>query len=705
MKKNLTLLITLGGIFLHSTVLAQDNFGCGLQHKLVELYESYPGLESDQAELLERSKHYTASGDREEVYTIPVVFHIIHENGVENISDAQIYDQMEILNRDFRKLNADTTDIMSEFIGISSDTKIEFKLANIDPYGNCTNGIEHIYSHETRIGDDNSKLNQWPRSRYLNVWIVKSMEAGTAGYAYYPSAVSTSLYYADGIIIRHEYIGRIGTGSETNSRALTHEIGHWLGLPHTWGSTNEPEVGCGDDGIEDTPETAGHASCVLVDTDNCNDGIAENVQNYMEYSYCSRMFTNDQSAVMNLTLNTPISGRQNLHSDANKVNSGIITEPVLCTPLPNFYSNVDVVCPGEPIQFFSTISRAEVTDYSWTFPGGTPSTSTEMSPTVIYEAPGIYDVILTVSNTAGAETETKLQFAHVLGDYWFHEGPYYENFENENFKTSDWYVFNPEENDVKWKLIENAGKSGNQCIGLEYYIPDPDPILLLNYYERQGGTQDMAVTPSFNLDNTTGASINFSYIFATNSAGIFESEGLKLRLYYLTACSDTWVLFENLDENDLVCSGFVGEAFYPESTDSWQDVSVNVPLSAYSTNTRFKIEFTAFDYINNFFIDDFNIGGVLSDGTNSKGIKNVSVYPNPSIEDQAITLSFNSDLSELVDLQLFNLVGDLVYSSSVNSLQGANYVQLDLSNNLSNGVYNLLIKSENSIVSYRVVIN
>ncbi|HEU4717385.1 MAG TPA: hypothetical protein VFU15_06120, partial [Bacteroidia bacterium] len=97
------------------------------------------------------------------VYTVPVVFHIIHQYGSENISDAQVLDEMRILNEDYAKLNPDTTAIESSFVSIAASANIQFKLANIDPNGNCTNGIDRVYSYLTNAADDNSKLDPWPR--------------------------------------------------------------------------------------------------------------------------------------------------------------------------------------------------------------------------------------------------------------------------------------------------------------------------------------------------------------------------------------------------------------------------------------------------------------------------------------------------------------------------------------------------------------
>jgi hypothetical protein len=98
---------------------------------------------------------------------------------------------------------------------------------------------------------------------YLNVWTVSQMADGVAGYAYFPSSVTGQFLMYDGVMILSAYVGSIGTGSTLTTRALTHEIGHYLNLPHTWGLTNAPGVACGDDGIFDTPITKGWTTCTL----------------------------------------------------------------------------------------------------------------------------------------------------------------------------------------------------------------------------------------------------------------------------------------------------------------------------------------------------------------------------------------------------------------------------------------------------------
>ncbi|MCB0766827.1 MAG: T9SS type A sorting domain-containing protein [Flavobacteriales bacterium] len=233
--------------------------------------EREAALEHDIRELMRNSAR--EGRDRDVIYTIPIVFHIINLGGSENITNEQILNQVDLLNEDYRALNADINNVHPAFTDMVGDAMIQFALPTIDPQGGCTNGIDRVRSPETLRGSDRAKMNPWPRDKYLNVWVIRDMaDAGVAGYAYYPSAFDNPVTrIADGIIIENDYIGQIGTGTLFHSTALTHEVGHYLNLPHVWGNNNGIEEGnpptghmvadCGDDGVEDTPPTRGWNIC------------------------------------------------------------------------------------------------------------------------------------------------------------------------------------------------------------------------------------------------------------------------------------------------------------------------------------------------------------------------------------------------------------------------------------------------------------
>ncbi|MBI3239823.1 MAG: hypothetical protein HYZ43_13435, partial [Flavobacteriia bacterium] len=151
---------------------------CGASERLKKLYAEDPQLKLDRELLMHKYTEVReeSNGKKRQLIVIPVVFHIMHEYGPENISDAQVQQEMTILNEDFNKLNADSTQTIGLFKPIAGDAEIEFRLARLDPYGNCTNGIEHIYTHLTDNGDDFCKLSQWNRAEYLNIWVVSSFE-------------------------------------------------------------------------------------------------------------------------------------------------------------------------------------------------------------------------------------------------------------------------------------------------------------------------------------------------------------------------------------------------------------------------------------------------------------------------------------------------------------------------------------------------
>src|SRR6185437_3463084 len=390
MKKNLlknALLSLVVFTFLSAlTSKAQVSYWCGTNYMWNQRVAQDPTIlqKADALETFTRNFIQNLQAQRVQsadtiTYIIPIVFHILHQYGVENISDAAIFDEMRILNNDYAKLNADTTIIATpHFKKIASNTKIQWRLAQIDPNGNCTNGIDRIYTSLTNNANDNSKLNSWDRTKYMNVWVANSLaQAGVVnggtvlGYAYFPSEMD-NVYAAgiDGVLINYQCIGSIGVANPAWDRCLTHELWHTLNLEHPWGLTNNPGVACGDDGVQDTPETQGYFSICPADSTGAKKCdtltkvplfiVTENWQNYMDYSFCSNMFTLGQAQRMQAALNSTQAGRNNLWSPANLIATGV--SPVLavtqedsatiekrCAPKADFTGNYCYVCQGAKV--------------------------------------------------------------------------------------------------------------------------------------------------------------------------------------------------------------------------------------------------------------------------------------------------------------------------------------------------------------------
>jgi hypothetical protein len=300
-----------------------------------------------------------------EVLRIPIVVHIIHNNssgiigGSENpnISDEQVFSQIEVLNEDFRR-RAGTAGFNNNPVG--TDMEIEFFLANIDPNGRPTTGINRVYSSRRSFsvfGNDLlalSNLSYWDSSKYLNIWVT-TLSSNLLGYAEMPIADFDGLEAVDideridGVFVGHTVFGR-GTGTVTDDlytegRTTTHEIGHWLGLIHIWG-----DIRCGTDFCDDTP-TAEAANL----TDFCNPifstcsrsaSTRNMIENFMDYSpdQCMNIFTQDQKARVRAILEISTRRKKLLENLAifNPISEPIIVR-ILGNPVENDYLNIQVL--------------------------------------------------------------------------------------------------------------------------------------------------------------------------------------------------------------------------------------------------------------------------------------------------------------------------------------------------------------------------
>ena len=338
-------------IILNLQVIAQENYKKCLTTSLVEKeIISNTDYAKSRANIISENKIWIKNNSKEKnIINIPVVVHIIHRNTYtqigqgNNISNAQIEDALKILNEDYSKTNPEhPTPPRNTFINYWGNPDMKFCLATIDPDGNPTNGITRTSTTKLSFDADTESnemkrvwsggIDAWDPSKYLNIWVCNLSNSGgggmTLGYAYLPGLSGSNLY-KDGLVIDYQYFGTIGgASSSSDGRTATHEIGHYLGLNHTFaeGSWNgqgpcdgpQGNLQCCDSdngNVDDTPATDGiYFGTVTSSTNNntCNDLSYSNVfttnvldmdENFMAYSTNSWMFTNDQINVMNATLN------------------------------------------------------------------------------------------------------------------------------------------------------------------------------------------------------------------------------------------------------------------------------------------------------------------------------------------------------------------------------------------------------------------
>lgn len=647
----------------------EQQYHCGSTEVLNRLYEQHSGFQQDaeQKHLLswEEGKR-NLENDRSSApptYIIPVVFHIIHDYGVENISDAQILDQMMILNRDFRKMNADTSQIVAPFDSLAADCEIEFRLAQLDPDGFCTNGIERIWSLETYVGDDGSKLNQWPRDKYLNIWVVNTMEPGVGAYAYYPGAANGFLWIYDGIIARHNVVGSIGTSNLTSSRSVTHEVGHYLSLPHVWGSTNAPGVACGDDGILDTPQTMGWDHCELVNNAICVVGVNENVQNYMEYAFCQRMYTYGQRDAMHYALNSNVSQRNNLWTNANLAATGCLNVQPVCATHADFDINRKMLCEGGSVTLTDLSWSSDATAWQWTVTNGTTTlTSTLQNPTFTNLQAGSYDVSLTATNATGASTKTEQDYFLVSATQNPLSPLYSEGFENPTWPYLGYEIEDLYGNGSIFHETQFAAYTGTKS------------LMLNNFGLSVRGDSDVFITPAYDLRYNTGLQFTFRYAYATAATSTVANAETTFRVFTSTDCGQTWIPRWTTIGSAVVTAGYSSGFFVPQNSGQWELVTINLPSSlATQDNVRFKFTFGSPEdgVANSLYIDDINILSTnvgITDPVNGNAF---SVYPNPG--DGNSVINYSLDKQSSVKCDIFDVSGRLVSSVDKGEQAAGNY--------------------------------
>ena len=660
---------------------AQIEHKCGHHLLLSKMLKDSIFKQQFEKEQLLLKKNNSLKLFRGTVFKVPIVFHVVHNNGIEKISREQVLDALENLNKDLRALRADTATVDSAFKHLIADVEVEFVLATKAPDGTCFSGVtytESAYSYNYGDIDGYDQIQDvinfndvfqgiWPGRQYLNVFVCGSVGDGIAGYSFYPNGNGNSMNW--GIWLRHDYCGSVGTGSPSASKTFVHEVGHWLNLPHTWGSTNEPNLidNCdSDDGVDDTPNTIGSTWCNYNET-TC--GSVSNIENHMEYSPCRKMFTLGQKDRMRTALTSSVGGRSNLITPSNHYLTGIDAEPPFCKT--DFFAESYITCEGDSL-FFQDQSFHNPLFWSWEFEGGNPESSFSQDTYSHYPEAGIFDVSLTSSgDSLDFITEIKSDKVVVM-EYTGTQLPYFEGFENTNLSTPDWILVNG-----NWQVTNTASSSGMNC-------------LKINNTNLSTGTIHTLESKTFDLSSADRAYFSFKYAFAKND----NSNNDKLKVLASNDCGKTWSVRKLIQYNQLTTAPNQNN-FVPAS-DEWEQANITSIIGPFCVeNFRFKFEFTSGGG-NDLFIDDINISYENNTSLSEITKHSISISPNPASELLKISSSFYIN-----QIQIFDLAGKLVTEKSVSETRD---LPLDIKL-LNNGFYTILVNPNSNKVFLRWIKN
>lgn len=691
------ILITFLTISLSFGAFAQNT--CGTDQFDAEMQRTDPDYAERKSQYL---KQLTAVSDnpprelgKKAVQTIPVVFHVVHNYGEENVSREQIENALEILNADFRRQNADRTKTRAQFLSRAADCEVEFKLATKDPNGNCTDGITRHVSEYTDGGDEavKSVARAWDFRKYMNVWVVRRVDRGAEGnervlaYATLPYNSNSA---SDGIVISYDFLGNYGP-SQNNyvGRTLTHETGHWLGLLHPF------QDGCGSncnssgDYICDTPPVLKASYGCTQTTNSCSNDRPDEldmIENYMDYAngVCQNAFTQGQKDVMKSVLNNQSQRGQNALQSTHTATGIFLTAD--CAPKADFHviERNTVVCPGTEIEFEDLSWNGDVTDRTWTFEGGTPSVSTFANPKVSYKQPGQYKVTLQVSNSKGSNSVTKTAFITVLDEVSSTHAPFVEDVET--VSANEWEMGT--EGIYGWKLEKTKSFSGSNCFRANITNSTAENIRF------------SLISPQYDISPLEGQvpQLSFRVAYSLREA----NSGELLTVYASSDCGRNWRLLRGyLGSTTLASVSGQNPNWTPSSLSDWKTLSTDLNRYGFDTSRNLMFRFDVTSRAgNSVFIDDINVSQfILGVPSVPDLVSNLKIAPNPSTG--IVDIEFEKLDPSISFIRITDLPGRVIREIKLNRNSSNVYEQILFENN---GMYLIHIGNESAVLTKKVII-
>ena len=614
------------------------------------------------------------------VYRIPVVVHVVHQ-GEEigqgsNISFEQIQDQIRILNEDFRRLNPDTLNTPEIFQPVAADPGIEFVLARQDEEGFPTDGVVRIEANQSNYGQTDvavlGALTQWNPNLYMNVWVT-TVRSPILGFAQLPESGLPGLEGSsenpttDGVVIDYLSFGSIGNLRDRydGGRTTTHEVGHFLGLRHTWG---DDDGSCDfDDFVEDTPPQANSYNGCPLEAASCDS--PDMYDNYMDLTddECMNIFTDGQKLRM----------RTVLESSIRRVS--LLTSPGLETPVPiaDDASITRIVTPQ------SSECSAEVSPRITLLNTGTNPITSVTATFGVQQA--LVEEATFELNLAPGESQD-LEFSSLGSEVGLGPGTSYEasfTIVGVNNRVDDAPAGNarsvnfiiPQRDDLP--LIENFEGEGNDTFFGKSIVRNPDgqltwqrraapnttdtdnDALYLNFYEYEVlGEQDFLYSPTLDLSNIPASVVSFDVAYAPYVADDDDSvsqDGLLVGVSTDCGATIDAIIYEKFGD-DLATQPAQENPFAPVNKDDWREEILS--LADYLGEPNVQLVFIGFnDHGNNVYLDNVEFFVTEFDSLRPAE-RSFNVEPKPNANE--IDIEFNLAQNDNVEVAVYAITGQFI---------------------------------------------